>query len=230
MEIRVNPPCSSERFISPACLPLPEPISILPEPIPYRVVNPSNSKEFIARPAAEPSLHEHAPGKSERARGIVIHRMLAGAARGKALPTEAAVRAALYGEGISPAETGPLARSLLDEVGRCIEEKTCAWILDRTHPEAYAEWGIEDSPEEGVVRSGIVDRVIFDGSCWWIIDYKTVRSEGEDEGGVIEREAAMYKPQMESYRSMVSRWKGIPPERIVLLLYFTAYRKAYRYP
>jgi len=229
MEIRVNPPCSPERYTFPASRPLPEAIPMAPEPIPYRVVTPSEAREFIPHPAEAP-LREHGPGKPERARGIIIHRILAGITRGKALPSDTAVTGALRSEGISPAEAGPLACSILDEVNRCIEEETCAWIFDRRHPEAYTEWGIEDSPVEGVVRSGIVDRIIFDGSHWWIIDYKTVRSEGEDEGAVIGREAVMYKPQMESYRSMVSRRKGIPPERIVLLLYFTAYRKTYRYP
>jgi len=156
--------------------------------------------------------------------------MFAGITRGKGLPPDTAVTVALCSEGIGPVEAGPLARSILDEVNRCIEEETCAWILDRGHPEAYTEWFIEDSPAAGVVRSGIVDRIIFDGSCWWIIDYKTVRSESDDEEAVIDREAVMYRPQMESYRSMVSRWKGILPERIVLMLYFTAYRKTYRYP
>ncbi|MGA1845398.1 MAG: 3'-5' exonuclease, partial [bacterium] len=229
MEIRINPPPSSERYSSPAIPPLPEPIPTTPEPVPYMVVNPSETRDFVPRPVEAPE-QDHGPTKQERARGIVTHGILAGAAWGKEVPAEPAIAAALCAEGISPGQAGPLARSILDEVSRCMEEETCAWILDRGHPEAYAEWGIEDSPEAGVIRSGIVDRLIFDGSRWWIVDYKTVRTEGEDEGAVIDREALLYRPQMEAYRSMVSRWKGIVPDRIVLLLYFTAYRRAYRYP
>ncbi|MGA1791601.1 MAG: UvrD-helicase domain-containing protein [bacterium] len=231
LPIRINPLLSLEKH--PACAPppLPEPLPIVPEPLSYQIITPSGIK-------ADESLSISSKGPSgkrdalhhERIRGVIIHRILAGISNGSGLPSEKAVRSALYKEGIRSDEAGPLADSILKEIMFCLEEKTCAWILGKDHQKAYSEWRIEDHPSEAIIRSGTIDRLIFDGKTWWIVDYKTVQMDGEDADPFIQEQAAIYKPQMLSYREMIAGYFNTDPADIVLLLYFTAMQKSYIYP
>ena len=133
-------------------------------------------------------------------------------------------------EGIPLEEAGTLADSILNEIIMCLDEETCAWILKNDHKEAYTEWRIEDHPVEAKIRSGVIDRLIFDGLTWWIVDYKTVQRDVEHTEPFIQVQAELYKPQMHSYREMVANHFNTDPANIVLLLYFTAMQKPYRYP
>ncbi|MGA1864133.1 MAG: UvrD-helicase domain-containing protein [bacterium] len=213
--------------------PFPEPFSFKPESILYKVITPSESKSegFQSYPMEAASSRENIVGKEHvRVKGIIIHRILAALSRGGSLPSKKEIEGALYAEGISSNEADQLAGSILEEVCLCINEKTCSWILKTDHKEAYTEWAVEDNPSNHIIRSGIIDRLIFDGERWWIIDYKTVQQDKNDNKDVfMDQQARLYKIQMESYREMVSCYKGIATDKIVLLLYFTSLQKAYIY-
>ncbi|MBN2373913.1 UvrD-helicase domain-containing protein [bacterium] len=168
--------------------------------------------------------------KTQMARGTVIHQILARISMGHPAPSERAVTSALYREGLDLKKAENLAGPILKEVGLCMKEPECAWVLSQDHAEAYTEWAIEDSCGKDCIRSGIIDRLIFDSSTWWIVDYKTVNKGAESLDMFLGQQAELYKKQMESYREMVSKWKGAAQDKIVMVLYFTALQKSYRYP
>ena len=40
-----------------------------------------------------------------------------------------------------------------------------------------SEWLLEDLAAPDTLRRGMIDRLVFDGQSWWILDYKTSRPE-----------------------------------------------------
>jgi ATP-dependent exoDNAse (exonuclease V) beta subunit len=164
---------------------------------------------------------------AERVRGVVIHALLATLSRGEQLPSVQAVQGALYREGIGQSRAKDLAVSILDEVELCTKEERCAWFLRPDHPESYTELNIEDVQAGRIMRSGTIDRLIFDGNKWWIVDYKTARLDMTDQEHSIKEQAALHRYQMESYREMVSHTKGVCPDDINLLLYFTSIQRGF---
>lgn len=234
LSVQLNPFFSSERFfLSRPYAQLPEPFPFKPESVPYKIIIPSNLKsdESLSHPLKDVSSWENNVDKKDlRAKGIIIHQILTALSRGYALPSKKAVEGALYQEGINLKRADKMSESILKELDLCIKEETCSWILRTDHKEVYSEWVIEDNPLNRIIRSGIIDRLIFDGQRWWIIDYKTVqKDERENEDVFMDLQARLYRPQMESYREIISNYKGITPDKIVLLLYFTALQKAYIY-
>lgn len=71
---------------------------------------------------------------------------------------------------------------------------------------------------------GQIDRLVFDGGQWWLLDYKTSRpAAGVDWELFIQQETEKYRPQLLAYREMAARFFGVePPEAIKAVLYFTA--------
>ena len=99
--------------------------------------------------------------------------------------------------------------------------------LDPSLPGAVSEWLLEDLAAPDALRRGQIDRLVFDGQDWWLLDYKSSRPEDpaawED---FINREAAKYRPQLLAYREMAARARGLRLEEIRLTIYFTACRRA----
>ncbi len=93
---------------------------------------------------------------------------------------------------------------------------------------AVSEWALEDQPAPGSIRRGRLDLLAFDGTDWWLVDFKTSRPPaGENWEVFLAQEKDKYRPQLLAYREMTARLKGIsPPETIRLALYFTACRQA----
>jgi ATP-dependent helicase/nuclease subunit A len=214
---------------------LPEPILFTPERLPYQVISPSSLKgEMTLR---ESGSNTHPPQISDYhlARGTVIHRLFEHLSKGKTLPTERAVAVAMLAEGVDKHTSQGSAKGILAEVEACLKEEFCAYILRPDHPFAASEWMIEDQPvvdapgrETGTVRSGIIDRVVFDGDYWWLVDYKTTplpSSIGLEE--FLKEQEMLYHGQLLTYREMLAQQKQIDPEKIRLILYFTVIQKAH---
>ena len=73
-----------------------------------------------------------------------------------------------------------------------------------------SEWLLEDLAAPGNVRRGKIDRLVFDGESWWILDYKSSRPEPpEDWENFIARETEKYRPQLLAYREMTAKAKGL---------------------
>jgi len=201
-------------------LELPEPLKFQPEPAPYQISYPSQLVEMgEERPAGEDP-------DAARLRGEIMHRALETLSQGGELPEAAAVVAALRQGGLAPAAAAGLAPEILAELTACRQDPFLARLLDLGLPAAVSEWRLEDRPAPDTIRRGKMDRLVFDGATWWLLDYKTSRpAAGEDWDTFITQETERYRPQLLAYREMAARAQGLEPETIRLLLYFTACRK-----
>jgi ATP-dependent exoDNAse (exonuclease V) beta subunit len=116
-----------------------------------------------------------------------------------------------------------LAPEIAAELRACQAEPFLAALFRPNLPWAASEWLLEDQPQPGAVRRGVLDRLTFDGSHWWLLDFKTSRpASGEDWEAFIAQETEKYRPQLTAYREMAAKAKGVePPEAIRLGVYFT---------
>jgi ATP-dependent helicase/nuclease subunit A len=195
-----------------------------PEAAPYQVSFPSQ----LAAPPLETATHPQAEppedGDAARLRGEITHRALDTLGRGEPLPTPASLAAALRQAGLAAAGAANLASEIYTELQACQADPFLAALLKPDLPFAVSEWLTEDQPRSGAIRRGVVDRLVFDGKDWWILDFKTSRpAAGADWNAFIAIETEKYRPQLTAYREMVAKAKGlIAPEDIRVGIYFTA--------
>lgn len=205
-----------------------------PQPWEFRLEAEPYGLEFPSQLAAEAREAGAFTGAAEaaetaRLRGEVVHALFETLSQGRELPPSAAsVAAALRQGGLAPAAAARLAPEILAEVEACRQDPFLSRLLAPDLPEALSEWFLEDQPASGTIRRGKIDRLAFDGELWWLLDYKTSRpAGGENWEDFIARETEKYRPQLEAYREMAAKARGIsPPEVIRVALYFTAIRKA----
>jgi ATP-dependent exoDNAse (exonuclease V) beta subunit len=208
------------------------PLDFVSEPIPYRIILPSglHAEDLFPEEAdqMETFLQEEFKGPYGKARGTVIHRILEHLGMGKGLPTEKAVVQALIAEGIDLEGAQDMASPILAEVGACQRETFCANILRADHPFSACEWALEDQVNERTVRSGVIDRLIFDGQEWFLVDYKTTSlPEGMPVETFLQEQDVLYRKQLPAYQEMLAHARSIDPALIRLFLYFTALQKEY---
>jgi ATP-dependent helicase/nuclease subunit A len=198
-----------------------------PEAAPYQVSFPSQ----LATPPFETATHLRAEppedGDAARLRGEIMHRALDSLGRGEPLPDPASLIAALRQAGLAATRAANLAPEIHAELQACQADPFLAALLKPDLPFAVSEWLIEDQPQPGAIRRGVVDRLAFDGRDWWLLDFKTSRSTArEDWEAFIAHETEKYRPQLTAYREMVAKAKGlIAPEIIRIAIYFTACQK-----
>lgn len=199
---------------------LPEPLAFSPEPLPYSTVAPSqltDQTEITGEEEQDPNA---------KARGTITHRIIEYLGRHRPLPDTPAVVAALIREGVSEAEAKPLAEEILQEVQNCMQDDFFSWLLRKNHPEAYCEWSLEDRPATDQIRTGTMDRVVFDGSNWWVVDYKTSRPLlGESLDHFVAREVLRYRPQLLAYKEMIANCFKVDLSTVRPVLYFTALQR-----
>ncbi|MBW1918150.1 MAG: UvrD-helicase domain-containing protein [Deltaproteobacteria bacterium] len=205
---------------------LPEPLQFQPEPVPYQMLSPSSLVRHWT-PSSEPGVDYLEDNLVNKARGEVIHRLLAWLAQGEPLPDHNAVTASLRGLGLDEEPASLIAREILEEVAAAQQEPFLAYLLRSDHPQAWTEWALEDCPQPGLIRRGQIDRLIFEGGQWWLVDYKTSRPHaGEAVPEFLAREAEKYRPQLLAYQEMAAHTLGLAnPGEIRLALYFTALRQ-----
>lgn len=208
---------------------LPEPLPFEPEKLPFQIISPSKLHgEITGDESARPSSGER-DNAYLLARGTVIHRLLERLSKGGELPTPRAVTLSLAAEGVEYETARQSGGDVLSEVSACRNEEFCSFILRSDHSFAASELAIEDHPREGMVRSGIIDRVICDGNSWWIVDYKTTPVPcGMDIQKFLESEAEYYREQLLAYRDMLMNKLDIEADKIRPFLYFTALQKAHQ--
>jgi ATP-dependent helicase/nuclease subunit A len=199
---------------------LPEPLPFSPEPLPYSTLAPSQMTDW----GQANSAHQEEP--NARARGAVTHRLIEHLCHGRPLPEPTALEAALMSEGLSETAAKPLANEVLKEVRLCLQEDFFNWLLKQNHPQAHSEWSLEDLPAADKIRTGTVDRLIFDGSDWWVVDYKTSRPvDGESVDSFVERECHLYRAQLHAYREMVANCVKVDSRAVRTVLYFTSLQR-----
>lgn len=209
---------------------IPPALSFAPEPAPYALTYPSQ----LAQGAAEPTDSGGEPGRAfpsedlfARLRGEVIHRLLETASYGDPLPDVGGVAAALRQGGLAPESAAQAAPEILAEAQACLADPFLARLISPDLPEGRSEWRLEDSPGDGLIRRGQMDRLVNDGKYWWLVDYKTSRpADGGDWESFMAAEAEKYRPQLLAYRDMTAKARGIPREAIKGIIYFTACRQA----
>ncbi|MEJ2431519.1 MAG: UvrD-helicase domain-containing protein, partial [Deltaproteobacteria bacterium] len=199
---------------------LPEPLPFSPELLPYSTLSPSQMVDW------GPTTGEHKEDPNARARGVVTHRLMELLGHGRPLPEPVALGAALTSEGVPEIEAKPLVKEILQEVQLCLQEEFFSWLIGKDHPQAYCEGSLEDRPTTGQIRSGTVDRLVFDGDRWWVVDYKTSRPlEGESVDSFLTRESQLYRPQILAYKEMVANYLNVDINSVRPVLYFTALQR-----
>lgn len=204
---------------------LPEPFPLRAEKTPYVVVSPSALPVETAVPAAEEGKRRSPEGSALAARGTVTHRILNRAICGASAPARVSVEKALISEGVPVESSSDMADDILKEVAGVLRDPMISRFLLEDTPVLRSEWAIEDSEDGQGIRSGILDLVVFDGTSWWIIDFKTSRPSDENLETFAQRQKDLYRPQLEAYRSMLGRARGVREEKIRAGIYLTAIKK-----
>ncbi len=198
---------------------LPEPFSLTPERTPYVVESPSSMKSNNF-----PHMDDY--DAESLVRGTIIHRILSTSITGGQPPSESAIAKAIRAEGLSTDAASDMTAEIIKEVASTLGDPFMTGLIDKTNPEVKSEWAIEDAPGEKHIRSGVIDLAVFDGSDWWIVDFKTSRpAENEPVEKFIIREEELYRQQLEAYRSMLKRVKSAGNSIIHTGIYFTALRQ-----
>jgi ATP-dependent exoDNAse (exonuclease V) beta subunit len=194
--------------------------TIFPEKPPYITKSPSDREDIALEMKEENRICKDDIG-IECIRGTVIHRILDTCIKGRALPSLYAVTKALYDEGLPMDIAQNTALKVLEEAGSTLKSSFIAGLTDKI--ETVSEWMIEDAPEDEQIRSGSVDFAAFDGECWWIVDFKTSKPEGEGQlEEFIAREKKRYSSQIEAYRSMLGNLESVDKSKIHAGIYLTA--------
>ena len=215
---------------------LPEPYDIKPEPRPYELQFPSRlgndatvteipdeAIDYLLPVGGEVQGEGGYDGTS-RLRGEISHRLLETLARGGALPEPGAVAQILQIVIGSPTEALSLAQDILAEINACREDPFLGPLLSLNLPLARSEWLLEAWHDGNTIYRGQIDRLVFDGRQWWLLDYKTSRPGAEENWPeFIAAALKKYRPQLLAYREMAAGFYHIsPPELIQTVLYFTA--------
>jgi len=218
------PPLTGQTASPPA---LPAAWDFAPEAAPFQISFPSGLAVLPDETAARPETEAAPDGDAARLRGVIMHRALSTLARGNPAPDAVSLAAALRQEGLSAPAAAALAGEIEAELAACQADPFLIALLAPDTPWAASEWLLEDQPQPGAIRRGVIDLLAFDDKDWWLLDFKTSRAaSGEDWEAFITQETEKYRPQLLAYREMAAKVKGIdPPEAIRAGVYFTACRR-----
>jgi ATP-dependent exoDNAse (exonuclease V) beta subunit len=206
---------------------LPAAWDFFPEAAPFEVSFPSSLSPSPDATATRPETEAAADGDAARLRGVIMHRALQTLARGNPLPDAVSLAAALRQEGLTRPVAAALAVEIQAELAACQADPFLTSLLAPDMPWAASEWLLEDQPQPGAIRRGVIDLLAFDGQHWWLLDFKTSRPAPEGDWDIfLAQETEKYHPQLLAYQEMAAKAKGIePPEAIRLGIYFTACRR-----
>jgi ATP-dependent helicase/nuclease subunit A len=218
------PPLTGATASPPA---LPAAWDFSPEAAPFEVSFPSSLSPPPDETATRPETEAAPDGDAARLRGVIMHRALQTLARGNPPPDAVSLAAALRQEGLTQPAAAALAAEIEAELAACQADSFLISLLAPDIPWTASEWLLEDQPQPGAIRRGVIDLLAFDGQTWWLLDYKSSRpAPGEDWETFITQETEKYRPQLLAYRQMAAKAKGIePPAAIRLGIYFTACRQ-----
>ncbi len=124
-----------------------------------------------------------------------------------------------------PAEDAQLKTKALEEVVSCLAVKEIWLALTRPSPEA--ECWLERRFEillNNEWLSGTFDRVVIEPDKAIILDFKTDWIEFDDDEK-LESKIENYRPQLQTYRTVLSRMTGLSPEKIETQLLFTKLKR-----
>jgi len=175
-------------------------------------------------PAGEARVPFDWAGRSARAVGVLVHRMLRVVAREGACAWDAsrlagrraAWRASLAGLGVAPAELDAACARVEQALGTVLGDPRGRWLVDPGHWDARAEYALT-GVVDGRLENVVIDRTFVDESgVRWIVDYKTGTHEGGGLEAFLAREQARYAPQLERYARLMRAREGGRPVRLGL--------------
>ena len=156
--------------------------------------------------------------------GTVVHEVLKRITRtgnaswqsGQAAHSASLIKSELLRLGVAKADADRAATQVTRAVNNTLQSEKGRWIL-AAHAEAHSEWAVGGRIGDKLI-AGTVDRAFRDGTGrFWIVDYKTSEHEGADLADFLEEEERRYRPQLENYAVLLSRFLEGP---ISLGLYF----------
>ncbi|MDH3906229.1 MAG: UvrD-helicase domain-containing protein [Gammaproteobacteria bacterium] len=155
----------------------------------------------------------HWVGTEARIAGTIVHRWLQYAAQDGAGPDAFAddgLRKATdrwLGElGVAPGATMERIRARVDEALRSVRnDPRGRWLLSGGGHAELALSGVVN----GVVESGIMDRIRIDDATHWIVDYKTSSHEGGNLEGFLAAEVERYRDQLARYAALYGAYAGV---------------------
>lgn len=220
--IEINPyPLSLDKVKRDEPVQIPDPREFMPESLPYRLVAPSQLAYF--EPTMLDRVSEKEGSDIGRIRGKVMHLVLEHMASGIAIPDIHFIKRKLILHGARKKESEKVAEEILEQVHRCQQDPFFTWIMRQDFPWSASEWAVEVRGKPGVIYSGKIDRIIFDGKKYWVIDYKTNRPDiEEDEAVFIERMKREFLAQLKTYVKMVCSIKKCSQKDVISGIYLTA--------
>ncbi|MGK0180079.1 MAG: ATP-dependent helicase/nuclease subunit A, partial [Nitrospinales bacterium] len=128
------------------------------------------------------------------------------------------IKSALLGEGLPFEQTEKVLQQTLLGIRNTLKDPKGQWIL-ANHEKGRAEYPLTQFSENRFFRK-IIDRTFIENDIRWIIDYKTSRHEGEgmDLKEFLNNEVIRYKPQLDSYATLLKEYGETHP--IKKALYF----------
>ncbi len=185
--------------------------SFKPEPIPFKVSKPSGLG--YEGSGSEDVMDEGTLYSKEK--GTVVHKIIEQLSRGLDLPDIPYVERLLRFQGVPPAESEKIAREILGELEKCLLDPFFRWITSNDFPWSASEWCVESIAGENTIISGVIDRVVFDGEKFWLVDFKTHRPlDNESTDDFVKRMKRKFSLQLNEYKRLLSSTKNVPYEQI----------------
>jgi len=174
--------------------------------------------------ASEPQITYAWVSDTGRHVGSVVHELLKRAAqdrierwtRERVRTLRPLIESELMRLGVAKSEQPKAVAQVVRAVSNTLGSERGQWIL-RPRPEAWSEWPV-GGRVGGQLISGTVDRVFRDEQGrLWIVDFKTSEHEGAKREDFLDKQQSRYRPQLESYGTLLSRLAAGP---VWLGLYF----------
>jgi ATP-dependent exoDNAse (exonuclease V) beta subunit len=161
-------------------------------------------------------------GETTRLIGTVVHAGLEQLSRVSTLPTRAEIegRRAGYAQqlrrhGVPESDLQRATQTVIDALGRTVEDQWGRWIFSPEHREADSELALTGIAA-GTLTNVIIDRSFIDSDgTRWVIDFKTSSHEGGALAAFLDREMVRYRAQLETYVALAGAL-GAHPVRAAL--------------
>lgn len=193
-----------------------------PEPLPYKIISPSGLRGQAHK--------TNIPGTENNAaaiRGTIIHQIFELISCNAHVPDKAWIENRLYANGLTQEDIADMAHEIADEVAGCRNDPFFQWLLNPGGAEwAASEWSIEGMTRDNGIYSGNIDRIIYDGKFYWIIDYKTnQKQKDENDKDFEQRMVKDYRSQLTAYAGMLKDLKECGADDIKKGIYLTSIHK-----
>ena len=189
------------------------------------IISPSSLTVFQEDDLRDENRQPTRLSRAPALRGTLIHRILAEFGKTGTFPAVEKAASYLRREGIGAAESAMMAREALSEVDSCLADPWLKALYAVPAKDRAVERPIECVHGEDAVYSGIIDLAAEMGGRWVLVDFKTSRpGPGESMDEFCGREVDAYRGQLEAYREMWAKWKGITENEVDVFIFWTALR------